>query len=182
VPIYTRYLVVAVEALAAVRCCFPPTRSCFNSFPRSRWLSLRRAALAARRIIAGWASLFFYGPGGPVYLLLLIASVAVNFSLGLRMEDPLRRAHATVGVRSISRCLHFKYTNFIFDSINTLTGAPLRSSISCCRSHLVLHLPANCLSVDVMRGAKVEPTIVSYTLFVSFFPALIAGRWSITPR
>ncbi|MEA2891051.1 MAG: alginate O-acetyltransferase complex protein AlgI, partial [Bradyrhizobium sp.] len=29
--------------------------------------------------------------------------------------------------------------------------------------------------VDVMRGAKVERDIVSYTLFVSFFPHLIAG-------
>jgi hypothetical protein len=33
-----------------------------------------------------------------------------------------------------------------------------------------------------MRGARVERDIVSYTLFVSFFPHLIAGRWCITPR
>jgi D-alanyl-lipoteichoic acid acyltransferase DltB (MBOAT superfamily) len=71
---------------------------------------------------------------------------------------------------------YFKYTNFIFDSINTLTGAPLPFV------NIVLPLGISFFTfqqiaylVDVMRGAKVERDIVSYTLFVSFFPHLIAG-------
>ena len=124
------------------------------------------------------ASLVFYGAWRPIYLLLLLASIAVNFSLGLRMEDPLRRrAIGTFGVvLNLALLCYFKYTNFIFDSVNTLTGAPLPFF------NIVLPLGISFFTfqqiaylVDVMRGAKVERYIVSYTLFVSFFPHLIAG-------
>ena len=137
----------------------------------------RHSPRAGIMVLAG-ASLFFYGAWRPVYLLLLIASVAVNFSLGLLMEDPLRRrAIGLFGVAlNLALLCYFKYTNFIFDSINALTGAPLPFV------NIVLPLGISFFTfqqiaylVDVMRGAKVERDIVSYTLFVSFFPHLIAG-------
>jgi alginate O-acetyltransferase complex protein AlgI len=137
----------------------------------------RHSPRAGIMVLAG-ASLFFYGAWRPVYLLLLIASIAVNFSLGLRMEDPLRRR--AIGMSGVALNLavlcYFKYTNFIFDSLNTLTGAPLPFF------NIVLPLGISFFTfqqiaylVDVMRGARVERDIVSYTLFVSFFPHLIAG-------
>jgi D-alanyl-lipoteichoic acid acyltransferase DltB (MBOAT superfamily) len=124
------------------------------------------------------ASLFFYGAWRPIYLLLLLASIASNFSLGLLMQDPARRR--TVGVAGVALNLallcYFKYTNFIFDSINMLTGAPLPFM------NIVLPLGISFFTfqqiaylVDVMRGAPVERDIFSYSLFVSFFPHLIAG-------
>src|SRR3977135_4466895 len=128
-------------------------------------------------VLAG-ASLFFYGAWRPVYLLLFVASIAVNFGLGLRMEDRLgRRSTGTFGVAlNLALLCYFKYTNFIFDGLNTLTGAPLPFV------NIVLPLGISFFTfqqiaylVDVMRGAKVERDIVSYTLFVSFFPHLIAG-------
>jgi D-alanyl-lipoteichoic acid acyltransferase DltB (MBOAT superfamily) len=138
----------------------------------------RRHSPRAGILVLAGASLFFYGAWRPVYLLLLIASVAVNFTLGLRMEDPLRRrAIGTLGVAlNLAVLCYFKYTNFIFDSLNTLTGAPLPFF------NIILPLGISFFTfqqiaylVDVMRGAKVERDIVSYTLFVSFFPHLIAG-------
>ena len=42
-------------------------------------------------IVLVMASLVFYGAWRPVNLLLLLASVAVNFLLGLAMEEPERR-------------------------------------------------------------------------------------------
>jgi alginate O-acetyltransferase complex protein AlgI len=140
--------------------------------------AVRRHSPRAGILVLAAASLFFYGAWRPVYLLLLIASVAVNFSLGLRMEDPLRRrAIGMLGVAlNLALLCYFKYTNFIFDSINTLTGAPLPFF------NIVLPLGISFFTfqqiaylVDVMRGARVERDIVSYTLFVSFFPHLIAG-------
>ena len=128
-------------------------------------------------VLAG-ASLFFYGAWRPVYLLLFIASIGINFGLGLRMEDPLfRRAIGTFGVAlNLAALCYFKYTNFVFDSLNMLTGAPLPFA------NIVLPLGISFFTfqqiaylVDVMRGAKIERDIVSYTLFVSFFPHLIAG-------
>src|SRR6266481_6413691 len=130
----------------------------------------RHSPRAGIMVLAG-ASLFFYGAWRPVYLLLLIASIAVNFTLGLRMEDPLRRrAIGSLGVAlNLGGLCYFKYTNFIFDSLNVLTGAPLPFGISFFTFQQIAYL------IDVMRGARVERDIVSYTLFVSFFPHLIAG-------
>jgi len=138
----------------------------------------RRHSPRAGILVLAAASLFFYGAWRPVYLLLLLASIAANFSLGLLMEDPLRRR--TVGALGVALNLallcYFKYTNFIFDSISALTGAPLPFV------NVVLPLGISFFTfqqiaylVDVMRGAKVERDIVAYTLFVSFFPHLIAG-------
>ena len=138
----------------------------------------RRHSPRAGILVLTGASLFFYGAWRPIYLLLLIASVAANFSLGLLMEDPLRRrAVGMCGVAlNLALLCYFKYTNFIFDSINMLTGAPmpfvnivLPLGISFFTFQQIAYL------VDVMRGAPVERDIVSYTLFVSFFPHLIAG-------
>src|ERR1700753_224489 len=94
------------------------------------------------------------------------------------MENPLRRR--SVGMLGVTLNLallcYFKYTNFIFDSISALSGAPLPFV------NVVLPLGISFFTfqqiaylVDVMRGAKVERDIVAYTLFVSFFPHLIAG-------
>jgi alginate O-acetyltransferase complex protein AlgI len=138
----------------------------------------RRHSPRAGILVLTGASLFFYGAWRPIYLLLLIASVAANFSLGLLMEDPRRRrAVGLIGVAlNLALLCYFKYTNFIFDSMNMLTGAPLPFV------NIVLPLGISFFTfqqiaylVDVMRGAPVERDIVSYTLFVSFFPHLIAG-------
>ena len=51
----------------------------------------RRHSPRAGILVLAAASLIFYGAWRPIYLLLLIASVAINFSLALGMEDPLRR-------------------------------------------------------------------------------------------
>src|SRR5258708_15975942 len=129
----------------------------------------RHSPRAGIMVLAG-AWLFFYGAWGPVYLLLLVASVAVNFSLGLRMEDPVRRrAIGLVGAAlNLALLCYFKYTNFIFDSINTLTGAPLPFvnivlplGISFFTFHQIAYL------VDVMRVANAERDIVTSTSVVS---------------
>jgi alginate O-acetyltransferase complex protein AlgI len=143
------------------------------------------AFAAARRysprcgiLVLACASLIFYAAWKPIYLLLLAASIGVNFWLGLKMEDPLRRRSiGTLGVAlNLAALCYFKYTNFLFDSLTTLTGTPLPFI------NVVLPLGISFFTfqqiaylVDVMRGAKVERDIVSYTLFVSFFPHLIAG-------
>jgi D-alanyl-lipoteichoic acid acyltransferase DltB (MBOAT superfamily) len=138
----------------------------------------RRHSPRAGILVLVGASLFFYGAWRPVYLVLLLASIGTNFSLGLLMEDPLRRRRiGTLGVvLNLALLGFFKYTNFIFDGIISLTGAPLPFvnvllplGISFFTFQQIAYL------VDVMRGVRVERDIVSYTLFVSFFPHLIAG-------
>jgi D-alanyl-lipoteichoic acid acyltransferase DltB (MBOAT superfamily) len=138
----------------------------------------RRHSPRAGILVLAAASLLFYGAWKPIYLVLLLASIAANFSLGLLMEDPnRRRAVGMLGVAiNLALLCYFKYTNFIFDSVSALTGAPLPFV------NVVLPLGISFFTfqqiaylVDVMRGAKVERDVVAYTLFVSFFPHLIAG-------
>jgi alginate O-acetyltransferase complex protein AlgI len=142
------------------------------------FLAARRHSSRAGILVLAGASLFFYGAWQPVYLLLLIASVATNFSLGLGMEDPLRRP--VIGAFGVALNLmvlcYFKYTGFILGTVRTVSGIPLGFS------DIVLPLGISFFTfqqiaylVDIMRGAKVERDIVSYTLFVCFFPHLIAG-------
>ena len=117
------------------------------------------------------ASLFFYGAWRPIYLALLLASIALNFWFGLLMEDAQRRR--AVGILGVTLNLaalgYFKYTNFILEAIGALRGIPSPSfdivlplGISFFTFQQIAYL------VDVMRGAKAERDIVSYVLFVSF--------------
>ena len=138
----------------------------------------RRHSPRAGILVLAGASLFFYGAWRPVYLVLLLASIGANFSLGLLMEKPhRRRAVGMLGVAlNLALLGYFKYTNFVFGSIHEVTGAPLPFV------NVVLPLGISFFTfqqiaylVDIMRGARVERDFVSYTLFVSFFPHLIAG-------
>src|SRR5579863_926019 len=138
----------------------------------------RRHSPRAGILVLAGASLFFYGAWKPIYLVLLLASIGVNFSLGLLMESPARRrAIGMLGVAlNLALLGYFKYTNFVLDSLSALTGAPLPLldvmlplGISFFTFQQIAYL------VDVMRGVKVERDIASYTLFVCFFPHLIAG-------
>jgi alginate O-acetyltransferase complex protein AlgI len=138
----------------------------------------RRHSPRAGILVLAGASLFFYGAWRPIYLLLLIASIAVNFILGLWMKDPLRRR--AIGIFGVALNLavlcYFKYTGFILGAVSASSGLSLTFS------SIILPLGISFFTfqqiaylVDIMRGAKVEDDLVSYTLFVSFFPHLIAG-------
>ncbi len=152
----------------------------FNFLPAVllAFAAARRHSPRAGLFVLLGASLVFYGAWRPVYLILFLASVGVNFSLGLLMADHRRRR--IVGALGVTANLavlcYFKYANFLLDSIGTLTGTPLPFAdvvlpigISFFTFQQIAYL------VDVMRGAPVERDIISYTLFVSFFPHLIAG-------
>jgi D-alanyl-lipoteichoic acid acyltransferase DltB (MBOAT superfamily) len=137
----------------------------------------RHSARAGLFVLLG-ASLFFYGAWRPVYLILFLTSVAVNFSFGLLMADHRRRRGiGMLGVAiNLAALCYFKYANFLIDNVSALTGTPLPFA------EIVLPIGISFFTfqqiaylVDVMRGAPVERDIVSYTLFVSFFPHLIAG-------
>jgi D-alanyl-lipoteichoic acid acyltransferase DltB (MBOAT superfamily) len=138
----------------------------------------RRHSPRAGILVLLGASFFFYGAWQPIYLALFLASIAFNFWFGLLMEDAARRR--AVGILGITLNLaalgYFKYTNFILDALNALSGIPLPFS------SIVLPLGISFFTfqqiaylADIMRGAKTERDIVRYTLFVSFFPHLIAG-------
>lgn len=150
-------------------------------------LGWRRPGLAAGWLAA--ASLFFYGYWMPAFTLLLLASIAVNFGIGLAiarrapapgMGQPASRVATLWLIAGITFNLgllaYFKYANFLVDNFNALTGLEWHIG------HIILPIGISFYSftqiaylVDCWRGIVKEFRIVHYGLFVTFFPHLIAG-------
>jgi alginate O-acetyltransferase complex protein AlgI len=136
-----------------------------------------------RSVAAGWLvvmSLAFYGWWNPIYLLLIITSMSVNYLIGTVISNPEtrnRKALMVAGVTAnLSILLYFKYTNFIVDSINDVSGASLYIS------RIVLPLGISFFTfqkiaylVDAYQGKTREHNFLHFCLFVVFFPQLIAG-------
>ncbi len=141
----------------------------------------------SQRAAAAWlfgVSLFFYGWWMPKFTLLLLASIGVNFSLGLRIArvvdaqgQAAGRRWLTLGVAFNLLLLgYFKYANFFLDNLNalagthwTLAGVVLPIGISFYSFTQIAFL------VDTWHGKVREFELVHYGLFVTYFPHLVAG-------
>lgn len=135
----------------------------------------------------GWlvfASLFFYGWWAPVYVWLILASMAFNFTLGRVLDKARRRDRQgmatlllTVGVTANLGALgYFKYAMLLADTVNAVAGTALDVGT------IILPLAISFFTfqqiaflVDSRRGLCADYSPMSYALFVCFFPQLIAG-------
>ncbi|HAM41582.1 MAG TPA: membrane-bound O-acyltransferase family protein [Candidatus Omnitrophica bacterium] len=139
----------------------------------------RRSALAS--LVA--ASLVYYGWWSPKYLLLILPLLGVDFLLAkallhLRTRRPVQAKAIVLFGISVNLCAlgYYKYANFFIDNVNQFLGL-----------HLVLAtiiLPIGisfftfqkmAFLVDVYQGKVAQVSLLDYTLFVLFFPQLIAG-------
>jgi alginate O-acetyltransferase complex protein AlgI len=133
----------------------------------------------------GWlalASLFFYAWWKPIFLLILLLSIAVNFAFGtLLLRARLSPGQAWVvliaGI-TFNLCLlgYFKYAGFFVSNVNSIFGSGwavpqilLPIGISFITFQKIAFL------VDAYRGQVHNFTPINYVLFVTFFPQLIAG-------
>ncbi|MEO0705023.1 MAG: MBOAT family protein, partial [Cyanobacteria bacterium J06649_5] len=75
------------------------------------------------------ASFFFYGWWNPAYLLLLIASILVNYCLGMalssaRFSQAVRKGVLVAGIAlNLAALGYFKYASFFADNINAVLKA-----------------------------------------------------------
>jgi D-alanyl-lipoteichoic acid acyltransferase DltB (MBOAT superfamily) len=160
---------------------FPSVVFLFYFLPLFIVIYCAAPGVVAKNVVLLAASLLFYAWGEPRFVPLLIASIGVNygFALAIGAAAPPRRRLVTAAGIAINLALLglFKYANFAIGTLNgvlgsetlPLAGIALPLGISFFTFQQIAYL------VDVMRGAKIERDIVSYTLFVSFFPHLIAG-------
>ncbi|RFP19490.1 MULTISPECIES: MBOAT family protein [unclassified Duganella] len=129
----------------------------------------------------GWlalASLFFYGYWDLRYLPLLMTSIVFNYWSAGRMQVALRRRRWLMFALTANLALlaYFKYANFFMDNVYALAGSPARGW------DVVLPIGISFFTftqiaflLDCYRGKAGEYRFVHYTLFVSYFPHLIAG-------
>ncbi len=130
-----------------------------------------------------FASLCFYGWWNPPYLVLIVSSIVCNYAIGFFLGD---RAHVPVlgrkGLLIFGLALnlgllgYFKYANFFADNVNQFLGASVRLdpvilplAISFFTFQQIAYL------VDAYRRETQEYSFLKYSLFVTFFPQLIAG-------
>jgi alginate O-acetyltransferase complex protein AlgI len=127
-------------------------------------------------------SLGFYGWWNPPYVLLLLGSIAANYAFGraINQAPPGSRSRRSLTLLGIGLNLaligYYKYANFFLGTIDHVFGvdvtiAPivLPLAISFFTFQQIAYL------IDVDRGHAPPYTPISYTLFVTFFPQLIAG-------
>ncbi|HSC75292.1 MAG TPA: MBOAT family O-acyltransferase [Pseudomonadales bacterium] len=122
-------------------------------------------------------SLTFYGYGEPRFILLLLASVTINYFIGCRLIEHKNKALLTLGIAvNVIAIGYFKYANFLIENTNSL----FHSNIALANIALPLGISFYTFQkiaflVEAYRSEIRKPKFIEYLLFVSFFPQLIAG-------
>jgi D-alanyl-lipoteichoic acid acyltransferase DltB (MBOAT superfamily) len=128
-------------------------------------------------------SLAFYAFGNPSFILLLVASIAINWLASVaygRMKWPALLT--LVIVLDLAVLALFKYANFVLANLSGLTGTTLPQlelglplGISFFTFHHIMYL------ADLKSGKAPLYALDRYALYIAFFPQAIAGplaRWS----
>ncbi|MDO5412580.1 MAG: MBOAT family O-acyltransferase [bacterium] len=135
----------------------------------------------AQNLLLIAASLVFYGYFNVSYLLLIAASILVNYLLALAIQNGRRKQIVklcfVVGVLfNVLLIGYFKYYDFFVENINFL----FRSSFAL--KHLLLPLGISFFTfqqlsflVSVYKKEEQVEDFISYCVFVLFFPQLVAG-------
>ena len=128
-------------------------------------------------------NLVFYGWGEPVYILLMLFSICVNYAAGRlidRWRAEPRRAKAVLTVNTVVNLLllfFFKYFDLVAETLSRIPGIAIPA--------LGLTLPIGIsfytfqtmsYPIDVYRGdGRVQKDFIKFGTFVALFPQLIAG-------
>ena len=128
-------------------------------------------------------SLLFYSWGEPKYIILMIASILVDYCISQRIwkEKENKKKQkillSTSIIFNIGILFVFKYYNFIADNINNIfkSNIPL-SSMTLPLGISFYTFQTLSYTIDVYRGRiRPEKNIVNFATFVTMFPQLIAG-------
>ena len=128
------------------------------------------------------ASLVFYAWGEPLYVLLMIGSITVNWGIGLGMDKSAQHKKAYLiasVVLNLALLFTFKYTGLFWNTVRGLFPAPL------CEKTVSIRLPIGIsfftfqimsYVIDLYRGkTKVQRNPIKFGAYVTMFPQLIAG-------
>lgn len=152
----------------------PVTLVVFHLLAKSRFV-------IASKIFLVMASLFFYSWWNVAYLPILIFSLIFNFYIGgllqkYRSGSKGRKILILGVVVNILLLGYYKYADFLIENINHIAGSGfdelnllLPLAISFFTFQQIAYL------VDCYKDNLAEYDFLNYSLFVTFFPQLIAG-------
>ena len=126
-------------------------------------------------------NLVFYGWGEPVYVLLMVLSITVNYAAGYLVErhkDKGRRILASNAVINLALLFFFKYYDFLAQYLGSISGLgflhPLGITLPIGISFYTFQNMS--YPIDVYRGdAHSQRSFIRYGTYVALFPQLIAG-------
>ncbi|MBR6043836.1 MAG: MBOAT family protein [Paludibacteraceae bacterium] len=134
---------------------------------------------ALRNSVLLFASLFFYAWGEPTYLIIMLATIVINYIGARCIEAFSSKKLALAGTIAVDLAFlgYFKYYNFFVENINAIFSSnidfveiALPIGISFYTFQSISYL------VDVYRGdAKAQKDIYKLALYICLFPQLIAG-------
>ena len=138
---------------------------------------------SCRNFILFISSLIFYAWGEPVYILIMLFSVLVNYTYGIllsRYEKKHRMVRpvffSCIFINAGLLCF-FKYYDFLLQCINSVMGTsltgpglPLPVGISFYTFQALSYI------IDVYRGSvPAQRNFIAFGTYISLFPQLIAG-------
>ena len=128
------------------------------------------------------ASLIFYAWGEPVYVLIMLATIIMNYTVALLIDKNggrCKRFCLVIGIiLNLGILVLFKYTNFL---VSTINGVARDSVINVPNIALPIGISffvfqAISYIVDVYRKeVEASKNFINVALYISFFPQLIAG-------
>ena len=154
----------------------------FLFLPLTMVLYLCSSTINAKNNVLVVMSILFYAWGEPIYVLLMLFSAFVNYFCGIMIgasrNQSRRKTWMAVGVTAGLLLLgFFKYSGWIVENINTLTGLALKvPEIALPIGISFYTFQTMTYTIDVYRGeVKVQRSYRDFLLYVSLFPQLIAG-------
>lgn len=143
----------------------------------------RKLEKGRKNLVLCVSSLIFYAWGEPIYVILMLLSIAFNFNIGLdigRNSDHPKKKKAILIAAIIFDLLilgFFKYSNFLIENINNIFSlglSPLNLSLPVGISFYTFQILS--YIIDVYRGkVSAQKNIISFAMYVTMFPQLIAG-------
>ncbi|WP_158914564.1 MBOAT family protein [Caulobacter sp. S45] len=136
-----------------------------------------KAVLAKSWLVA--ASLVFYGWWKISYVPLMLISIGANYAISLLIEKKPRqsRIYLIIGlIGNLGLLGYYKYANFFTSTVSAIAGLDWNAR------HILLPLAISFFTfqqiaylVEVYKEKKAADSLLDYSLFVMFFPHLIAG-------
>ncbi|MBR3347368.1 MAG: MBOAT family protein, partial [Solobacterium sp.] len=137
-----------------------------------------------RNLVLLLVSLFFYGWGEPVYVLVMIASIIINWLFGKAISatrdtarEKSKRYLILCMVFNLALLIFFKYFDFLAENLRALGITALRPL------HLGLPIGISFYTFQTMsypidlyrHDTDPQKSLISFGAYVCMFPQLIAG-------
>ena len=132
------------------------------------------ACLPWRNAVLLIVSLFFYAWGEGVYVVVLVAVIAMNYVVGERISSRSSKLWLWIGVSAnLVVLVYFKYLSFLLNDV-LLVSHPIETKLPLGISFFIFQSISYLVDVKRNHAEKAE-NLVDLGLYISLFPQLIAG-------